>query len=716
MLKIRKKVSYVPQLVQTECGMCCVAMILRYYGNHESLNVLRDFFEVGRDGLSVKTLKDALITYGFESKIFKAPTEALKLLESPSIVFWDDVHYIVLEKIVNDNVYIVDPATGRKKLSLDEFNEKYSGIVLTADVTENFQRRKKEKNVWFNYAYIVLNNKSLLFKILIYSMLAYLFTIGYPLLTQKIIDSTSPLLESASLILGIATAILGYFFVMFINGRTQVMLQKNMYSDLSKNVYKHLMNLPYKFFETRSYGDLMFRLESLFMVKSLYGEKLVSFFIDIGAVLIIIGFLFVKSTNTCLLVIGLLVLIAFMLNYINKQILLKNSVEINELSKLQTIRAEMIYSMQNIKSCGIEDDIYKSWSKQFDTTADRTMKRDYSQNNYSVIINISRIAFPVIILFINLFMYKQGELTLGQVMAIYSITNSLFLFSINVFASINNFSLSSQYLERVKDITDQELEQNGNINIDDSFKGEIELKDVSFKYTKHSPTVLKDINININKGDKIAIVGLSGSGKSTLSKLMLGLYTPTEGSLYFDNINIKDINKKTLRSHIGVVPQENSLMNKTIFENITMSRGEFTLAEVKEACKIACIDDEIERMPMKYNTLISDMGMNLSGGQRQRILLARALLNKPSIILLDEATSSLDAINEKKISEYFSNNGCTRIIIAHRLSTIKDSDIIYVLDKGEIVEYGTHDELLLKKGYYYKLYSNQLNYKEIKAS
>ncbi len=233
------------------------------------------------------------------------------------------------------------------------------------------------------------------------------------------------------------------------------------------------------------------------------------------------------------------------------------------------------------------------------------------------------------------------------------------------------------------------------------------MENVSFRYTNNSGNVLKNINMHIPVGKKISIVGKSGDGKTTLAKLLVGLYRPSEGHIYYDDLEIDQWNLNALRNQIGIVPQDVSLFNKTIYENIVLdSNKEVSFEDVRSACQAAEILEEIETMPMGFNTIISEMGMNLSGGQRQRIMLARAILNKPQILILDEATSSLDNINQEKVSQNLSKLNCTQVIIAHRLSTIIDSDIVFVFEDGKIVEQGTHEELLTKGGTYYKLYTN----------
>ena len=272
----------------------------------------------------------------------------------------------------------------------------------------------------------------------------------------------------------------------------------------------------------------------------------------------------------------------------------------------------------------------------------------------------------------------------------------------SIFDTIVAFYNSKMFLSRVVEILEEEHEVNGNIRHD--LNGSISLKNVSFSYTKDSKRVLSNINIEIHKGEKIAIVGTSGSGKSTLSKLLIGLFPATTGKIFFDNFEYYSLDKQYLRQQIGIVPQDMTLFNKTIFENIAGSSS-VSQEKMEEVCKLVNIHDDIMEMPMGYNTLVSEMGMNLSGGQRQRIILARALIKKPKIILLDEATSYLDNVNEKEIMQKFKEQNITIVVIAHRLSTIIDSDKIFVMEKGKIIEQGSHQELLQgERGLYRKLY------------
>lgn len=699
-----KKIKQIPQLIQTECGLCCIAMISRYYKSYITLNDLREYLDPGRDGVDIRSIHKLLLNLNYDSKVYKVKGESIRNLSLPCILFWKNNHFVVLEKISKKRIIIVDPALGRINLTEEEFEKNFSNIAIIAKPNENFEKIKKPKNIWLNYMNIIIKSKKMLFAMILLSIINYIFSLILPIITQQIIDNTQSITNK--FIIGLSIIFFTYIITIFLNGKNQVLFKTKLFQNFSEYVYKHLIKIPYAFFEKRSYGGLLFSLESLTIVKNLYAEKLVSFFINFGAVSILTLYLFINIPIIGVAVFIILVLVAFLLKILSKKILMLNQMEISGLSNVQVIQTELIYSMLNIKISKSEDKIYDAWNKEFLYTLNKTKNKDLAQNYYTTVSSAVQTILPIVLLIFGIGLYSKGLYSLGQIMSYYSIINTICIYSVSIITTMNYFELSEQYLERVKDITDQKEESEGNIWLEKGFEGDINLRNVSFRYSKNSAIVLKNININIPFGKKIAIVGSSGSGKSTLGKLILGLYEASEGEIKLGDISIKDINRKSLSKLMGIVPQDTYLFNKTIFENITMNRDDITIEEVVNACKIAQIDNEIKNMPMAYETLISDMGMNISGGQRQRIILARSIVSKPKIILFDEATSSLDSINESNISKYLENLGCTRIIIAHRLSTIVDSDIIYVLQNGEVVEEGKHDELMSNRGVYFNLYNS----------
>ena len=299
-------------------------------------------------------------------------------------------------------------------------------------------------------------------------------------------------------------------------------------------------------------------------------------------------------------------------------------------------------------------------------------------------------------------------MTVGTAVSLYSIATVITSNAIDMVSSANQFELFKLYLERIKDIVAQPDESNGSIEIKDI--NLIEFKNVSFRYNTHSPLVLKNINMKFEKGKKIAIVGGSGSGKSSIAKLLIQLYPPSEGSIIYDDVIFSELDKTALRKCISMVPQDGTIFNRSIMENITLLADDCSEEDITATCKAMQIYDDIIAMPMKFDTILSDIGTNISGGQKQRLILARMLLAKPHFIVMDEATSSLDSITEQLVFSELSRLGLTQIIIAHRLSTIEDADNIYVLKDGEIVEEGQHHALMQRRGVYYELYqSSQQN-------
>jgi len=572
---------------------------------------------------------------------------------------------------------------------------------------KNLKQVKKNTSPFKELKKIIFYNKWHYIRSIIISLILYTFTIALPIGIQKIIDQVIVNKQTISIlqisILLILISIL-YFGVNYTKLKFTLQLRAQLDKTLNYNVVGHLLKLPYKYFSVRSSGNTIYSLNSIPQIREIFANQFINGLLESGISIFILIYIFYLKFE-----LGIISSLLFALNilivFLTKQNIQDNSKSlVSTQNEVQNIQLETVYAILGVKMSAIENDIFKNWKTVYSKFMDKYIQNGNYSNKINSILELLKFISPLTILFISIYFASVGDISLGMIISIYSLSTIFFGLSSTVLDTFTSFINSGVYFSRIADILSSDFEINGGEK--KKLDGSIELKNVSFSYTKNSSKILEGINININPGSKIAIVGKSGSGKSTLSKLLVGLYSPTEGEIFYNNLPLDKMDKKFVRRQIGIVPQDITLFNSSILENIVMNRLDITLEEVEDACKIANIHDEIEAMPMKYHTIISEMGLNLSGGQRQRIALARALVNKPRIILLDEATSFLDNINEKLVSDAFKEIGATQIVIAHRLSTIINSDIIFVLEDGKVIEQGTHEELLRHKGQYYALYSN----------
>ena len=696
----KKRVPYVEQMQQTECGLCCATMLLRYYRGKDRITTIREYLEAGRDGLKLSFIAQYLKSRGMETTIYKAGIDSLSQLPLPAVIFWNNEHFVVLESIKKDSYIIVDPAFGRRKIDRETMEQSYSDIIMIVSPTKEYKASKEKSDTWgivFDY---IKKRKATMIIVVLMSLVAYALQLSVPVMTENIIDSDK-INNYGLMVLGLSV-LLG--LINFLRGRKMIVMQIDTDYHLSKTVFSKILRLPYKYFEGRTSGDILFRMSSISNIRELMSEQFVQTLMQIGVLGFILAYMIIKSPKIAAVAVAVFVVTGIFIIAMKPFILEVNQDDMMKNTMLQTVQVETVYSMFAIKTSGMEDETWHNWKKAYDNSLVTFRKKNRVINLYTSVLAFVQNIAPIFLLGLGIYEAMCGRMTLGESMAVYSLTGSFFTTGISAYNFWNDYVAASAYMERLHDIIDTDDETNPENPVCVKVSGDIDINHVSFSYTKSSKNVLNDIDIHIKKGEKVAIVGASGSGKSTLAKLITGLYEPTEGDILYDGVSSKFINKSELRKQIGVVPQDMTLFNESIYENIRMNREEIGMDDVKNAAALARIEDEIEKMPMKYYTLVSDMGMNLSGGQRQRIALARAIVHKNDLVILDEATSALDYENERKISDYLGKEECTRIVIAHRLSTVIDADKIIVLDNGTVKEVGKHEDLINMNGMYAQLY------------
>lgn len=706
-IKHKRKVPFIEQMQQTECGICCMAMISSYYKSYFSLYELREAAGNGRDGTSLHQMRELARNLGFKADWHKVNMKKLIHIQEPIILFWDHKHFVVLEKFKNGNFFIVDPSGGRKKLTENEFDKLFTGYILTCTPDESFKRRK-QKSIWKPFLKLLLDKPKLLINVVITAIVLQLFTLGIPMLIQRVIDKIiMPSREDllSFLIIGIVFLVLFQSGIALIRGSLLITLNNFLDKKMMTHFFKHLLKLPYNFFQLRSFGDLIFRANGLRSIRDILSSQLIMGALDIGLIIIILIYMINQSILMTAWVI-IISLLSILLVFFSKSVLYqKNQDEITHATSVQSFQTELLYGIFGVKTAGTEKSMYNSWEKLFNKLLLAYREKGKTLNYITTVNNILKLSGPLVVLWIGAKLVFSGEITLGALIAFHALSTQFFNLTGSIVDTFNSFLLTDSYLRRVHDVLEAQPEHMPKNPIYlKELQGEVTLENVYLKYNKHQEYILKNINLKIKPGQKVALIGKSGAGKSTLSRLILGLYEPTQGNVYYDGHHLLDIDKESFRKNIGVVPQDVSLFNRSIKDNIALHQPDASMEDIIEAAKIAKIHDEIMQMPMKYNTIISELGMNISGGQRQRLAIARALVHKPSILVLDEATSSLDHLNEKEIDNYLSSINCTRIVISHRLTSLINSDIIVVLDEGEIIESGNHEDLLRGNGFYSQYY------------
>jgi ATP-binding cassette subfamily B protein len=722
------KFPHYKQLDGMDCGATCLRMIARHYGRYYSLDYLRQITFLDREGVSLMSISDAAEQIGLHTLGVKVGYDRLADdLPMPCIAHWRQVHFVVVYKITKTHVWVADPAAGKFKITKKEFLEGWAsdvvdgeerGITLLLEKTPDFDTREGEKRQSRGFSFLLKylrNYKPMIFQLFLGLGFGSLISLVFPFLVQAIVDTGIPTRDIDFIYLILAAQIaltFGHIAIDFIRGWILLHVGSRVNISLVSDFLIKLMRLPIRFFDTKLTGDLMQRIGDNQRVEHfLTSSTLSTIFSFVNFIIFGVILAYYNTRVFAIFSAATVLYLVWILFFLRKRKVLDYK-RFDQMSKNQSSLIQIINGMPEIKIHNAETQKRWEWERiqaqLFRLSMDYLSVDQFQHAGASLINELKNVFISVVAAKAVI----DGQMTLGQMMSMQYIIGQLN----GPVEQIIGFILEGQSalisLERMNEIHTREDEEDLSQKINYIPENQsLILEKLSFNYGgPHAPMVLNNIDLVIPKGKKTAIVGTSGSGKTTILKLLLNSYQPVSGQVRLGDIPLNNIRNRTWRERCGVVMQDGFIFGDSIAKNIALGDEIVDKKQLLQAAKVANIQTFIDSLPLGYNTKIGEDGIGLSQGQKQRLLIARAVYKNPDYIFLDEATNALDAYNElivmENLEQFFRDR--TVVIVAHRLSTVKSADNIVVIERGEIVEQGTHEQLTKARGAYYHLVKNQL--------
>lgn len=702
----------------TDCGAACLATVSRQYGLKLSISRIREAAGTDKQGTNAMGMIKAAEKLGFTAKAVKGDQTAF-FSEFPLpaiahvVVGGSLLHYVVIHKITKKQAIIADPAKGIIKYSPEDFFKIWTGVLILLVPSDQFEKGNEKEGTIRKFFKLLIPQKKLLFDIFIASLIYTILGIGASFYFKVMMDDIVPNSLMKTLhVVSVGVVLLYLFRTLLSAFRSHMMLYLSRRLDIALilGYYKHVLKLPMSFFGARKVGEIISRFMDASKVRDAISGATLTIMIDV--LMAIIGGIILYIQNSSLFAVAFIMVLLYgiIVFAFNKPLKNINQVTMEDNSQLTSYLVESLNGIETVKAYNSERSANIETEKKFVKLLRSAFKNGWLNNLAGSLSGFIALVGGTAILWVGAYQVINGDLTLGKLLTF----NALLAYFLSPVQNLINLQPMMQTAivaaDRLSEILNLDIENKDIQKLKPlSLKGDISIQDIDFRYGTRQ-LVLDGIKLNIESGEKIALVGESGSGKTTLVKLLLNFYSPEKGEILINNFNIKDIDLETLRDKISYISQDTFLFSGTIYENLTLGMENPNMEDVIRVTQMTKCFDFINAMPLRFETMLGENGMNLSGGQKQRLAIARALLKNPDILIMDEATSNLDSITERAIENTIneSTDGITTVIIAHRLSTIMKCDKIYVMDKGKIIESGNHYELMNMGGFYYELWKEQL--------